>query len=244
MKNYLLLFSIICAISSCTVEKRLYNSGLNVQWRKVKNTETQNIDPITEEESFSIKEIETSNKISSVDQSDNIRDNLNQDIEKNEVTSSIEKETPKADSKNEPNCDLMTLKSGEEISVKILEIGTEEIKYKNCDNLDGPIISIKKQDVFMIKYPNGKKDIIKSSEPTENPVSKSTEKETNGMAMASFIIGLLGVIPILSIVLGIIAKNQILKQPEKYKGEGLATAGILLGILWIFVGIIFILLLA
>ena len=42
------------------------------------------------------------------------------------------------------NCDQIITRTGDVISAKILEIGTTEIKYKKCDNLDGPTISIAK----------------------------------------------------------------------------------------------------
>ena len=34
----------------------------------------------------------------------------------------------------------------------IIEISTKHIKYKDCDNQEGPLISILKKDVVMIKY--------------------------------------------------------------------------------------------
>lgn len=56
--------------------------------------------------------------------------------------------------------DLLIKKNGEEVPVKILELTPDFIKYKRSDNLDGPIISIRKQDVFMVKYANGVKEVF------------------------------------------------------------------------------------
>ncbi len=56
------------------------------------------------------------------------------------------------------NCfcqDLITKKNGEDIKAKVTEITTGEVKYKRFDNLDGPIYSIGKSDVLLIKYKNG-----------------------------------------------------------------------------------------
>ena len=69
------------------------------------------------------------------------------------------------------NCfsqDLIIKRNGDEIKVKVFEVGTTEIKYKNYDNLSGPTYSILKSDVFMIKYENGTKDIFNEEKPLNN----------------------------------------------------------------------------
>jgi hypothetical protein len=67
--------------------------------------------------------------------------------------------------------DVITKKLGEDIQVKISEITTTQIKYYRFDNLKGPIYSIDKSEVLMIRYENGTKDIFTES-------NKSTEKVT------------------------------------------------------------------
>lgn len=64
--------------------------------------------------------------------------------------------------KNE-ECDLIILNTGDDISAKVVEITSTEIKYKKCENINGPIYSIQKSEVFTIRYSNGSKEIIKSS---------------------------------------------------------------------------------
>ena len=58
--------------------------------------------------------------------------------------------------------DNIILKTGDEISSNVIEIDKETVKYKKYSNLNGPIYSIDKAEVFMIKYENGEKDIIKN----------------------------------------------------------------------------------
>ncbi|MCX6294568.1 MAG: toxin-antitoxin system YwqK family antitoxin [Bacteroidetes bacterium] len=79
-------------------------------------------------------------------------------------------------------CDNIVLKNGDEIKGKVTEIGLQEIKYKKCDNLDGPSISILKSDVFMIKYANGTKDIINKigSNNDNNSSSQQTGNSSGG----------------------------------------------------------------
>jgi hypothetical protein len=58
--------------------------------------------------------------------------------------------------------DTLVMKSGVEIRSRIIEAGTIEIKYKNYDNLDGPLYIVPTSDVFMIKYASGTKDTLHS----------------------------------------------------------------------------------
>ncbi len=54
--------------------------------------------------------------------------------------------------------DIIIKRNGEEISATILELTPDLVKYKRFDYPDGPIISIFKSEVFMIKYANGTKE--------------------------------------------------------------------------------------
>jgi len=54
--------------------------------------------------------------------------------------------------------DIIIKRNGDEFVTRVLEINVHEIKYKRFDNLEGPIITILKSDVFMIKYENGTTD--------------------------------------------------------------------------------------
>jgi hypothetical protein len=54
--------------------------------------------------------------------------------------------------------DTLSMRTGVNILVKVIEIGTTEVKYKKQDNLNGPIFSILKSDLLLIKYENGTKD--------------------------------------------------------------------------------------
>jgi hypothetical protein len=54
--------------------------------------------------------------------------------------------------------DTLTMRTGENIAVKIIEIGTTEVKYKKLDNLNGPSFSVLKSDLSMIRLENGTKE--------------------------------------------------------------------------------------
>ncbi|RFP64182.1 hypothetical protein D0N36_15300 [Hymenobacter lapidiphilus] len=56
--------------------------------------------------------------------------------------------------------DVLTKQSGEEIAVKVLEISPTGVTYRRTDNPDGPLITVRKTDVFMIRYANGTKEVF------------------------------------------------------------------------------------
>lgn len=67
--------------------------------------------------------------------------------------------------------DILIKRNGDELEVKVLEINLQEVKYKRFDNLEGPVISIAKADVFMIKYENGTKVTMNEMRPAaQQPV--------------------------------------------------------------------------
>ena len=76
--------------------------------------------------------------------------------------------------------DVITIKSGEDISAKILEIGQTEIKYKKFDNQTGPTYSILKTDVIIVRYENGTKDLFNVNTPTSPTISTTISNSDNG----------------------------------------------------------------
>ncbi len=67
--------------------------------------------------------------------------------------------------------DVITKKNGDDIASKVIELTPTEVKYKKIDNPDGPIYTILKSDVLMIRYENGTKDIFNETVEKESPVA-------------------------------------------------------------------------
>lgn len=67
--------------------------------------------------------------------------------------------------------DIIVKKNGEEIRSKVEQVLDAEIKYRKAENSTGPLYSVKKSDVFMIRYENGTKDVF-----GEQPVVITQEK--------------------------------------------------------------------
>jgi hypothetical protein len=56
--------------------------------------------------------------------------------------------------------DIITLTDGTKVRAKVLEVKQEDIKYKDFDKLNGPVITIPKNTVSEIRYANGAKKVI------------------------------------------------------------------------------------
>ncbi|MCG6187691.1 hypothetical protein [Maribellus maritimus] len=79
--------------------------------------------------------------------------------------------------------DLITKITGEDIQAKVLEVNQGEIKYKRFSNLDGPVFTLSKADILMIRYENGTKDIF-SVQPTRQATQRTVQKtSTNSLSL-------------------------------------------------------------
>lgn len=56
--------------------------------------------------------------------------------------------------------DIITKKNGDEIQAKVLTVNNKEISYLKWNNQNGPTYTIAIDEVFMIKYENGEKDVF------------------------------------------------------------------------------------
>lgn len=243
-------------LSSCTITKRVHSRGYHVEWNKKHNSNAQQVDrKLKKEENaerqekellLSIEEL-TNNTI--VEES-NIKDleetasTLSIDVTTNNSNELVFSENKKSKYLSEP-CDEIILRNGNEISAKVIEIDNSVVKYKKCDNLNGPLYSIEKSKILIIKYTNGTKDVFADNEPTDSDKvkQKSTKRKVNSAAVLSFVFSLAG-IPIglfasmivglvlsgVAFILGIIGIIIISIRSDKYKGRGFAVVGLILGL--------------
>ncbi len=83
--------------------------------------------------------------------------------------------------------DTLSTRYGENILVKVIEVGTTEVKYKKLDHLNGPVFSMLKSDLLMIKYENGTSEKFSKEEKAIIKV-----KRTHNRLIWGIIGGLLG----------------------------------------------------
>jgi hypothetical protein len=109
--------------------------------------------------------------------------------------------------------DIIIQKNGEEIKAKVEQVLDTEIKYRKADNLSGPLYSIKKAEVFMIRYENGSKDVFNTqaapifTQPQSGQASKAKVKDSDiKPAKTGSIINYAIVVPIMA--LGIISATS------------------------------------
>jgi hypothetical protein len=240
-------FLIAVVFPSCTIEKRKFQPGYHFEWQDGLKSLSQKSNREEKKETKPVADVPSSTF------SDKASDNNHQ--EKNHQTEETASTAPQPMASRklpvlaslpvnvQEECDLITLLNGEEIQAKIVEIGTKDIRYKKCDNLDGPDYILSKAEVFMVKYPNGTKDIITPANAKSN-----VERKTPGLATAGMIMGIIGLIiagiplGLLALVFGAISYGKIIREPEKYKGKGIAIASIILGSLSIILTFLVILL--
>jgi hypothetical protein len=76
--------------------------------------------------------------------------------------------------------DMITKKTSEDIKAKVIEVTINEIKYKKFDNLNGPLFTLLKSDVLMIRYENGSKDIFNEVQNSVTANASSNDMSIKG----------------------------------------------------------------
>ena len=237
------LFVIGTILSNCTVQKRSYRSGYYVSWNKKSNSASKVSKQVIvkKTEALANRPVEPAG-IKQPGKQEPLLVSA-QKLNVIEVKSRLVKSLTLL----KDSCgDLITLKDGEEINVKVVEVSPTVIKYKRCDNLEGPTVVVSLKSVFMIKYLNGTKEIFKKEadnqtgpeafqQAVEKPINA---KKYNAMAIASlstFILYFTIVLAPVPLVFGLIALHQMKKHPEKYKGKWMAVIGVIPGIAALFI---------
>ncbi len=138
-------------------------------------------------------------------------------------------------------CDTIILLSGSVIYGKVEEIGQTEIKYRKCNYLNGPLISIARSEVSSIRFINGSRENFNAVVPqtyTTSAVPDHNYQRTNeALGVAGFLASIIGLfiasIPLglIAVIFGGISLKRIRRDPAKYKGRGLAVASIIIGII-------------
>ena len=73
--------------------------------------------------------------------------------------------------------DVITLKNGNDIQALVQEVGDVDVKYKKFDNPNGPNYTLKKAEIFMIRYANGSKDVFTDNAEITKPIQKTVQNQ-------------------------------------------------------------------
>ncbi|MBX3165151.1 MAG: DUF4190 domain-containing protein [Bacteroidetes bacterium] len=195
----------VLMFSSCAIKKRSYMRGYHVEWVKSKHSTNKN--GVTKKNSAKPErqKVESTN--------DNLIISASAENSKEYIISTL----PKCSILPPDSCDNIILKNGDIVKGNVTDI-SDIIKYKRCDNLNGPSYSVKKGEVFMIQYRNGTKDVFNAqsdeelyaeleklatspSTPSNNQLNNTTLQQTStniqkthGLAVASMVLGILALV--------------------------------------------------
>ena len=145
-------------------------------------------------------------------------------------------------------CDVIVMRNGDEVKAKVSEVTSAVIKYKRCDLVDGPLYTVNKSEVFMIRYPNGTKEVM--PEPTtirnnNNSGGQATipkqKRKMEPLALIAFIASIVALfMPVLialimllaAVIMSFFALEKIKSRPNERKGKGLAIAAMVIGLVF------------
>ena len=71
--------------------------------------------------------------------------------------------------------DIIVTKDAKKIDAKILEVSSSEVRYKELDNLDGPLFTLRMDEIHTIIYANNKVFIPEPTSPT--PSSQEVDQQ-------------------------------------------------------------------
>lgn len=201
MKKLLLLLPFFVLLS-CTLQKRKYQNGYYVDWHS--NTSKKETGPATHKKTVVAAEKEIAPETVVVNEQAEPKEKvLPAFIAGTFKRLELKKSIRFLASPPEDTCDVLVFKDGSEIKGKVKEIGASEIKYKRCDTPDGPTYISKKSELFMIKYANGTREVIKSeSEPQQTKTQAPSQnlntykqqrynRQNHPLAIASLFFGIL-----------------------------------------------------
>jgi formylglycine-generating enzyme required for sulfatase activity len=78
--------------------------------------------------------------------------------------------------------DVITLNNGDEIEALVQKINKVDVEYKKWDFQDGPTFTVRKSEIFRIKYQNGTKDVFSNfTEAAEPQVEQPQVKQTDNV---------------------------------------------------------------
>ncbi len=153
VRHFSILILLCLFVVSCSVQKRRYNSGYYIAWKTSKSQRETAADTQKPDS-------RQPNAIKAEDEDLSLTSSASPSLQSAEFTPKPVLFFPPEDS-----CDVLIFKDGSEVKAKILEVGVNDIKYKRCSNLDGPNHISRKSEIFMIKYANGTKEVIRSENP-------------------------------------------------------------------------------
>ncbi|MCX7728384.1 MAG: YjgN family protein [Bacteroidia bacterium] len=178
-----LLFAFLLLLSECTLQHRLYRKGYYVEEisylkrkRNVKINHNIRDEGLTIKSAYLSKSEKEDDAIVATSKKDYLpKKASDKKLRLEDISNHIKYVLP------DDSCgDKIILKTGDEFIVKIIEVSDKEIKYKKCDNPEGPLYTISSSKVYVIEYANGVKEHV-ISEESERKESNTTKNKSVGV---------------------------------------------------------------
>ncbi len=243
MRKLTVLTLLLC-LFSCSVQKRHYQKGYFISWNKKSSHTTREVKEPSQKSA--------TNHFTELSSTENTVDKTVFPAPSSLAAGFNGTKRKRAYQSVEDSCDVIIFKDGSEIKVRIVEIGSTQVKYRKCNMPDGPVYITNKTELFMIKYANGVKEVIKTPEvittaPAQNyaPAQRFRKRDTR-LGTTSLVFGILGIYPLIfigsitAIIASVIQLNKIAQYPDEYGGEKKARAGLILGIVGLVIWILII----
>ena len=81
--------------------------------------------------------------------------------------------------------DIIVMRDASQIEARVDEVSDEQIKYRKFNNLEGPAYSVKRTEVFIIRYENGTREVITPLEKRNESSSVTASKDDKGANKAT-----------------------------------------------------------
>jgi len=255
----IILLTFCSVIISCSVQKRIYRPGYNIDWNLPIRGSHAKI------ESKGLKKNSTEKELLNLQIKLNNPDPVLLASNSDSIVLEFQNSKPIiADSSKvgSGNCDTLFLNNGEVLVVKGLEITGTELRFKKCDNPNGPIYYMNKSEINNVAYSNGTHENFDKTPKVKRKVNTKVNTKDQEIEPLGFIsIGLstallaalyymllfsvdylfsltfpyafvlIGIVGLLAMILGITSLIRI-KSDDKYsrKTKGVSVAGMISGI--------------
>lgn len=191
--------AIIFVLTSCTMEKRLYTSGYHVAWKNGKHTSKK-------------QEL-----VSTENQKTDVTKQIVKDEQTVTTTNSVEKTSTGILIEN----DISVSNDKQQIILP----KKEKINLLSSNKVTTVDEEKQTEPSFKSEFKKGAKMLLANGD----------EPKTNGLALTGFICSLVGfflfgfILGVLALIFSAIGLGKINKDTSKWKGKGMAIAGIIIG---------------
>ena len=146
-----ILFIITLFICSCSVEKRLYNSGYSVNWN-------HSTTPISNTLLSVKSKFDNEFEITQANTKAHLVHCADEDIGKEkQIETSFKTNQEFLMANTLDSCDVIVTMTGRETRVKIIEILADEVTYLNCNYLEGPLLQLRNRNFTWLAIQMGQK---------------------------------------------------------------------------------------